>query len=99
MSLYRRTPRRIGGALGELTRIWEPDTVLAEVQRIWSATVGDVIAAEAQPVGEHAGIVSIACSGSVWAQELDLLAPDIVNTLNRHLRGGRIRRLRCSAAR
>ncbi len=97
MSMYRRTPRQIDGALGELARSWEPDTVLAEVQRIWSATVGDVIAAEAQPVAARSGVVTVTCSGSVWAQELDLMALEIVESLNRQLRRGRVRRLRCTS--
>lgn len=99
MTLYRRTPRQISDALGELSRRWEPDTVLGEVQRIWPATVGEVIAAEAQPVHERAGVVTVACSGSVWAQELDLMAAQIVERLNRRLRRGRVRRLRCTSAR
>lgn len=98
MTLYRRIPRQIGTPLERLTRDWEPDSVLAEVQRIWEGVVGEAIAQEARPVGERTGVVTVACSASVWAQELDLMAPDIVESLNRGLRRGRVRRLRCTSA-
>lgn len=74
-----------------------PDTVLAEVQRAWPDAVGDVIAAEATPVGERGGVVTVSCSASVWAQELDLMGATIVERLNALLRRGRVERLRCVA--
>jgi predicted nucleic acid-binding Zn ribbon protein len=74
-----------------------PETLLAEVQRVWSATVGPAIAAEARPSAEHAGVLTVSCSASVWAQELDLMAPVILERLNPALRRGRIERLRCRA--
>jgi hypothetical protein len=33
----------------------------------------------------------------VWAQELDLMGPAIVERLNQRLRSGRVARLRCVA--
>lgn len=72
--------------------------MLAEVQFIWPSTVGDAIAREASPVAERAGIVTVACSGSVWANELDLMAPAIVERLNLGMRRGSVRKLRCTAA-
>ncbi len=98
MTHHRRAPRQLGGALGRLRRTWEPDTVLAEIQALWSQSVGEVIAAEAQPVKERGGVLTVACSGSVWAQELDLMAPVIVARLNRELTRGRLRSVRCTSA-
>ncbi len=72
--------------------------MLAEVQLIWPSTVGDAIAREASPVAERAGIVTVACSASVWANELDLMAPAIVERLNLAMRRGSVRKLRCTAA-
>lgn len=74
---------------------WEPDSLLAEVQRVWTAAVGRAIAGEAHPTGERGGVVTVSCSASVWAQELDLLGPSILERLNQRLRGGRVTRLRC----
>jgi predicted nucleic acid-binding Zn ribbon protein len=59
--------------------------------------VGTAIAAEAEPTSERAGVLTVSCSASVWAQELDLMGPAIVERLNSRLRGGRITRLRCVA--
>ena len=99
MSPSRRSPRPLAAALGPLRDAWAPETLLAEVQRSWPAAVGEAIAAEAQPVSERAGVVTVACSGSVWAQELDLMAPVILEKLNRGIRRGHVTRLRCVTGR
>ncbi len=74
-----------------------PDTVLAGVQRVWAAVVGESIAAQAEPTGERGGVVTVSCAASVWAQELDLMAPQIVARLNEALARDAVRRLRCVA--
>ena len=94
---YRRAPRSLDVAFGHLADALAPETMLAEVQRVWSIAVGDAIAAEAQPTAERSGVVTISCSASVWAQELDLMAPQIVEQLNVQLRRGSVQRLRCIA--
>jgi predicted nucleic acid-binding Zn ribbon protein len=95
MTPYRRSPRRLAMAVESVRAEWEPDSLLAEVQRVWPAAVGPAIAGEAQPSAERGGVVTVSCTGSVWAQELDLMAPDILEGLNRRLRSGRVSRLRC----
>jgi predicted nucleic acid-binding Zn ribbon protein len=72
-----------------------PATTLAEVQEVWSEVVGGAIAGEAAPVAEHAGVLTIQCSASVWAEELALLAPALLEQLNSRLTRGSITRLRC----
>jgi predicted nucleic acid-binding Zn ribbon protein len=72
-----------------------PQTLLADVQRAWPAAVGAGIAAQAQPTAEHGGVVEVSCAASVWAQELDLLAPAILQRLNEALGAQRVSRLRC----
>jgi predicted nucleic acid-binding Zn ribbon protein len=42
-------------------------------------------------------VVTISCSASVWAQELDLMAPQLIARLNEALSRGSIQRLRCVA--
>jgi predicted nucleic acid-binding Zn ribbon protein len=74
---------------------WAPATLLAEVQRAWPAVVGAGIAAEATPTRERSGVLTVSCSASVWAQELDLMGPEIVARINDALGGGRVERLRC----
>ncbi len=97
MSLRRRSPRPLALALDPLRETWAPETLLAEVQRVWSDAVGDAIAAEARPDRERSGILTIVCSASVWAHELDLMAPDILERLNQALPERIIQRLRCVA--
>jgi predicted nucleic acid-binding Zn ribbon protein len=71
-----------------------PDTLLARVQACWPGVAGAAIAAEATPSAEREGTVTVDCSASVWAQELALLAPDLVAGLNAALRGSQVRSLR-----
>jgi predicted nucleic acid-binding Zn ribbon protein len=94
---YRRAPRAIGGALEMLADELSPQTLLGDVQRAWPGVVGPSIAEQAQPVSERGGVVTVACSASVWAQELDLMAPQIIDRLNEALPGGTVSRLRCVA--
>ena len=84
-------------ALESLRDELAPPTLLAAVQRAWPNAVGPAIAAAASPTAERGGVVTISCSASVWAQELDLMAPTILPRLNAHLAGQRIERLRCVA--
>ncbi len=96
MTLYRRSPRPVAAALAPLRDAWTPATLLGEIQAVWTDTVGQAIAAEAQPASERGGVVTVACSAAVWAQELDLLSATLIERLNGRLRGGRITRLRCA---
>jgi predicted nucleic acid-binding Zn ribbon protein len=97
MTYYRRAPRSLQYALDELTDDLAPATPLADVQRVWSATVGALIAAEAKPTGARGGVVTVSCAASVWAQELDLMAPQIIERLNAVLGDRVVNRLRCVA--
>ncbi|HEX4673439.1 MAG TPA: DUF721 domain-containing protein [Solirubrobacteraceae bacterium] len=97
MSPYRRSPRTVALPLGRIRDELAPQTLLADAQRVWSEAVGETIAAEARPTAERGGTLTVACSASVWAQELDLMAPTILARLNSCLRQGEITRLRCVA--
>jgi predicted nucleic acid-binding Zn ribbon protein len=82
---------------GRLADELAPQTLLADVQQAWPATVGPSIAEQAAPTAERGGVVTVSCSASVWAQELDLMAPQIVARLNEVLKRGAVHRLRCVA--
>jgi predicted nucleic acid-binding Zn ribbon protein len=97
VSRYRRGPRSLSLVLGQIQDELSPETLLADVQRAWPEAVGSTIADEAQPTSERGGVLTIACSASVWAQELDLMSPAILERLNTLLGGARIERLRCVA--
>lgn len=96
----RRGPRRLAEALGIVRDATEPQTLLAAVQSAWPEVAGPGVSAQAEPVGEHQGVVTIACRSATWAQELDLMAPDLLERLNAALEnpaGGPLRRLRFTA--
>jgi predicted nucleic acid-binding Zn ribbon protein len=95
VSRWRRSPRQLGLAVERIQGELAPRTLLAEAQQVWPQAVGPGIAAEAQPTAERAGVLTISCAASVWAHELDLMAPVLIERLNGVLRTGRISRLRC----
>jgi len=94
---WRRSPRKLESAIDHLRVGLAPQTPLGDVQSSWAQAVGPAIAAEAQPTAERGGVLTVSCSASVWAHELDLMAPVILERLNGLLRDHRITRLRCVA--
>jgi predicted nucleic acid-binding Zn ribbon protein len=95
--MRRAAPRPLAGAIEALAAGLEPATALGAIQRAWPPVVGEVIAAEARPTSERAGVVTVSCRSAVWAQELDLMAPELVERLNAALGREAIRSLRCVA--
>jgi predicted nucleic acid-binding Zn ribbon protein len=91
----RIAPRPISTALGALTATLAPATTLARAQEIWEGAVGPAIAAEASPTAERDGILTVTCAAAVWAQELDLMAGELIPNLNAALGEQAIRELRC----
>jgi predicted nucleic acid-binding Zn ribbon protein len=93
----RRVPRPAGTAVQALAGALAPQTLLGDVQRAWPAVAGSVVAAHATPTAERDGTLVIACDAAVWAQELDLMGPELVERLNAALGASRVRALRCQA--
>jgi predicted nucleic acid-binding Zn ribbon protein len=93
--------RRIGDALAPVRTEAAPATLLAAVQELWPRAAGDAVAAEAEPVAEREGVVTVACRSATWAQELDLLQSELLERLRNGLveRGfeGRLEALRFTA--
>ena len=83
--MRRSGPRPLATALASLTGEATPPTLLARVQGVWANAVGPAIAKEAQPAAERDGTVTIACRSATWASELELLAPELLDKLNRSL--------------
>jgi predicted nucleic acid-binding Zn ribbon protein len=77
----RRVPRPVATAIDAALGGVQPETLLAQVQTAWSGAVGEAIAAEATPVSERDGVVTVACASSTWAHELDLLSNQILARL------------------
>jgi predicted nucleic acid-binding Zn ribbon protein len=78
----RRQPRPLAAALLRARSAAEPVTLLAAAQSAWPGAAGARVAAEAEPVAERDGVVTIACRSATWAQELDLLGPELLERLN-----------------
>jgi predicted nucleic acid-binding Zn ribbon protein len=91
----RAAPRSLSVALEGLSSAIAPATTLARVQGIWQSTAGPSISAAARPTAERDGVLTVTCVAAVWAQELDLMAGELVPRLNAALGGQVIRELRC----
>ena len=96
--MSRRSPRSLSVALEGLTRTIAPATTLARVQEIWESTAGPAIAQAARPTAERDGVLTVTCTAAVWAQELDLMAGELTQSLNAALGSEAIRELRCRTA-
>lgn len=89
-----REPRPLVEALQRVVDRAAPATTIARVQGCWETVAGGVVAAEAEPVAERDGVVTVACRSAVWASELELLSPALVEAFNEALGGPRVRSLR-----
>jgi len=92
--MRRPAPRALSAALDGVVPDLAPQTLLARVQAAWTQVAGERLAAVAAPVSEHDGVVTVACQSGVWAQELDLLAPDLLRRLEGALGGPFVAKLR-----
>jgi predicted nucleic acid-binding Zn ribbon protein len=93
--LSRRAPRPLASALDQLTTSLAPASRLARVQEVWRSVTGPAISSSARPTAEHDGVLTVTCDAAVWAQELDLMAGELVPRLNAALGDDGIRALRC----
>ena len=96
--MSRMAPRSVSLALQELTSALAPATTLARVQEVWEQVAGPAIALAARPTAERGGVLTVTCEASVWAQELDLIAEQLLPRINAALGGAEIRELRCWTA-
>jgi predicted nucleic acid-binding Zn ribbon protein len=76
----------------------QPSSPLGEIQRVWEQAVGPAVAAEARPTAERDGVLTVSCRSAVWGQELELMAPQVIEQVNRRAGAGRVRSLRCRTA-
>jgi predicted nucleic acid-binding Zn ribbon protein len=90
----RRAPEPFADILRDAVARAAPDTLVARVQALWPEVAGVAIAAESAPSAEREGVVTVDCSGAVWAQELTLMEGDILGRLNARLEGFQVRSLR-----
>lgn len=95
---HRPGPRGMSSALDAALARVEPKTPLAQLQRVWPGVLGEAFAPHATPTAmSSAGVVTVACDAAVWAQEIALLAGELVPRLNAALGAETVRELRCRA--
>ncbi len=93
--MRRAAPRPLSAAIADLSATLAPTTTLARVQAVWEQAAGPAIAGAARPTAERNGILTVTCAAAVWAQELDLMASELIARLNAALDDEAIRELRC----
>lgn len=93
--MSRAAPRMLSVALEDLASTLAPATTLAAVQEIWERAAGPAVAASARPTAERGGVLTVTCAAAVWAQELDLMAVELIPRINEALGEQAIRELRC----
>jgi predicted nucleic acid-binding Zn ribbon protein len=81
----RSAPRPAAEALRLARQRAVPKTRLAALQAAWGGVVGAQLAERAQPVSERARKVTIECTDTVWAQELDLMQGELLDRLRARL--------------
>lgn len=92
--MRRTAPRPLAAALRRAVRGAEPATLIARVQSAWPEVAGPALSERAEPVAEREGIVTVRCEDATWAQELELLGPDLLRRLNARLEPAGASRLR-----
>ena len=80
--MRRRAPRPVAVALEMATAALAPAGPLARVQACWAEVAGPVLGAEAEPIAERDGVITVSCRSAAWAHELALLADDLLARLN-----------------
>jgi predicted nucleic acid-binding Zn ribbon protein len=93
--MKRRAPRPLSQIVPGFTAALAPASMLARVQTVWERAAGAAIASCAKPTGERDGVLTVTCEAAVWAQELDLMAGELIAKINAQLPGEPIRELRC----
>ncbi len=93
--MSRLAPRPLSLALESFTASLAPVTTLARVQQVWGQALGARIAAAGTPVSEHDGVLTVVCADSVWAAELELMGPELVERLNAAVGAETVHKLRC----
>ena len=81
----RPAPRPASLALREAVSRSAPATGLAAAQTVWADAVGPAIAAEAEPVAERDGVLTVRCASATWAQELSLMERELLGRLRKRL--------------
>ena len=88
-------PELIGGVLNNLISDRDWDSGLAEGNLFvnWKNIVGDEIAQHAQPISILDNVLTVQSSSTAWATQLNLIAADLLATIQKDATGVLIERL------
>lgn len=81
----RLAPRPAAEAVRRARERAAPPTGLAAVQAVWAEVVGPAVAAVTEPTAERGGALVVRCESSVWAQELEMMGPQLLAKLRERL--------------
>lgn len=84
-AMRRRDPFPLADALESVTRDLQPQTALAEIQRVWPEAVGETIAKWATPAAEKDGVLTVHCKDSVTAHHLNAMQDEVLEMLSARL--------------
>jgi predicted nucleic acid-binding Zn ribbon protein len=82
-------------AIGRLVEEIAPQTPEARIESVWVSVVGPAMAKATRPAGLRGGVLTVRCDASVYAQELQLLSPRVIEALDSKLGDSGISSLRC----
>ena len=92
--MRRRDPFPLADAISDLVRAAQPNTPLAAIQRVWPDGVGETIAGGAVPAAEHDGLLTVHCTDSVTAHQLNSMQLEIVEKLRTAAPNVKLREIR-----
>ena len=75
-----------------------PGLLLQSALEGWTEIVGEQIARHSRALSLNDGVLMVQVDGSVWAQELSLLSPEIQERFNRRLGSTAVREIRFRSA-
>lgn len=81
----RRAPRPASLAIHAALERSAPLGGLAAAQTVWSAVVGEAVAAATEPVAERGGVLTVRCQSATWAEELSLMEGELLERLRARL--------------
>ena len=86
--MRKRDPKKdfshIGSVIGNVLKEYMPESAseLTRVWQFWDDAVGEIIAANAQPVAIKADLLLVHATSSTWIHQLQFLKADIISKLN-----------------
>ena len=92
--MRRGRERPIADAVMRLAESLAPQTPLSKVERAWPIVVGTAMAAHSKPASLKGSLLTVECSGSVYAQELELQSRRVITKLSEELAAQVVERIR-----